>query len=231
MTSARVKWLRSIAAGFGAFGLVGPAAAQEAPAIKAPIATPADIDSARAKLRVVVRNAGYTEQRNAILQQRGNDDVGIVAMPYSRDLELVLVSDEPMTSKVLDTRALSALGLTLDQAMALGRQQVLAGLPAIPAYTDIDEGVITTPNIDYMASLILAEGWDELDVALGGNLVIALPSDDVIIITSAANGSARTVLRAHVKNAYVNANRSVSASLYVRKSGKWVEEDVSQDAL
>lgn len=231
MTSARVKWLRSVAAGFGAFGLVGAATAQEAPAIKAPIAAPADIDGERAKLRVVVRNAGYTEQRNTILQQGNNDNVGIVAIPYSRDLELVLVSDERMTSKVLDTRALSALGLTLDQAMALGRQQVLAGLPAIPAYTDIDEGVITTPNIDYMASLILAEGWDELNAALGGNLVVALPSDDVIIITSAANGSARTDLRAHVKNAYDNANRSVSASLYVRKSGKWVEEDVSQDAL
>ena len=231
MTSSTAKWFRSVAAGFGAFGLAGAAAAQEAPTTKAPIAAPVDIDSERAKLRVVVRNAGYSKQRNTILQQGNNDDVGIVAVPYSRDLELVLVSDEPMTSKVLDTRKLKALGLTLDQAMALGRQQVLAGLPAIPAYSDIDESVITTPNIDYMASLILAEGWDALNVSVGGNLVVAIPSDDVIIITSAVSASARADLRAYVKNAYDNANRSVSPSLYIRKNGKWVEEDTFQDAI
>ena len=223
--SSTAKWLRSVAAGFGAFGLGGAAAAQEAPTTKVPIAGPVDIDGERAKLRVVVRNAGYSKQRNTILQQGNNDDIGIVAISYSRELELVLVSDEPMTSKVLDTRKLSALGLSLDQAMALGRRQVLAGLPAIPANTDIDESVITTPNIDYIASLILAEGWDALNVSVGGNLVVAIPSDDVIIITSAVNESARADLRAYVKNAYDNANRSVSASLYIRKNGKWVEDD------
>ena len=231
MTSSTAKWFRSAAAGFGAFGLGGAAAAQEAPTTKAPIAAPVDVDGERAKLRVVVRNAGYSKQRNTILQQGNNDDVGIVAVPYSRDLELVLVSDEPMTSKLLDTRKLKVLGLTLDQAMALGRQQVLAGLPVIPAYTDIDESVITTPNMDYMASLILAEGWDALNVSVGGNLVVAIPSDDVIIITSAVSASARADLRAYVKNAYDNASRAVSPSLYIRKNGKWVEEDTFQDAI
>ena len=226
MMSSRMKWSRALATGFGAFGLGGSTSGQEAPTTKTPIATPTDIDAQRTKLRVVIRHAGYADKMNNILQQGNGDDVGIVAVPYSRDLELVLVSDEPMTSKVLDTRKLSALGLTLDQAMAFGRQQVLAGLPSIPAYTDIDEGVITTPNMDYMASLILADGWDALNVSLGGNLVVAIPSDDVIIITSAVKGSARADLQAYVKNAFDNANRSISASLYIRKNGKWVEEDI-----
>ena len=134
-------------------------------------------------------------------------------------------------------RPLDACGVTRDYGMQVQIGETSVGamqLRRVMTYSDdaaimidlvSDESVITTPNIDYIASLILAEGWDALNVSVGGNLVVAIPSDDVIIITSAVKESARADLRAYVKNAYDNANRSVSSSLYIRKNGKWVEDD------
>ncbi len=198
-------------------GITTPAFAENAP-----VSIKINVEEMRASLRLVVRSAGYTAQRNAILQQGNKDKISIVSVLDASGLEFVLVSDQPTTSKVMDSNHIAALGLSTDQAIALARKQVLAALPPIPEYSDVNEGVITSPSIDYIASLFLADGWDKLDVALGGNLIVAIPSDDLIIISGPKTADARAELKDFVKLKYDDANRAVSAALYSRKDGKWV---------
>jgi hypothetical protein len=180
-------------------------------------------DSEHADLRVVVRHAGYAAERNNVLQERsGSDQPGIASVPYVTGLELVLVLDRPTASAVVDMKRLADMGLEPDTAMAVGRKQVLAALPSLPAPDDIGDGVLKSPNIDYIASLTLADGWDEMDKAFDGNLLVGVPSDDFILIANFPSGQARANFRAYVKQEYENANRSVSELLYVGRGGGWV---------
>lgn len=212
--------------GFAA-SLVGAGGAQAA-------AQPVDEATARAQaeaeherelrsLRLVVREAGYAARRNRILAERGAkpDDV-LLSAPYAKGLELIVVADRPTTSSAWMQRDLTLYKVTQDEIMAFARRQVLAILPTVPPAEAVAGGVVMVPKMDYLASLMLADGWDQLDAALGGNLLVAVPSDDVLIVADGGFADTRTKLPAFVKAQYDDANRSVSPLVYRRQGGAWV---------
>lgn len=187
-------------------------------------AEPTSANTARepAALRVVVREQGYASHREKILEERSGEPHSVVYSPYATGLELVLVLDQPLASTVMDAKAIAAMGLQPGDAMTLGRKQVLAMLPELPTASDIGDGVLESPKIDYIASLMLADGWDALAKAVGGTLVVAVPSDDVIIAASLLTDEDRAKFKAYVEGQYENANRSVSKLPYVRQGGRWI---------
>jgi hypothetical protein len=176
-----------------------------------------------AALRVVVRDADATARRNKFIAEQYGAEGDLFSIPYAPGLELVLVLDEPMASKVVGAGKLAELGLTQDEAMALGRRQVLAILPSIPSVDDINGGILKSPQIDNIGSLMLADGWDELDKALAGQLLVAVPSDDVIVVANLASEQKRSDFKLYVKQLHDDATRSVSPFVYARQSGSWVQ--------
>jgi uncharacterized protein YtpQ (UPF0354 family) len=113
------------------------------------------------------------------------------------------------------------MGLEREEAMTLGRSQALAALPPLIDPNDLNEGVFKLPKTDYLASLILADGWDELDEASDGNLMVGVPSDDVILIANLAFEEKRALFQLLIKQEYQDANRSVSELTYVRRNNEW----------
>ena len=78
----------------------GDAAAQTTDETAARAQAEAEHERILRSLRLVVRDAGYAAHRNRILADRGAqpDDV-IFTTPFAKGLELILVADEPTTSK------------------------------------------------------------------------------------------------------------------------------------
>lgn len=211
-----------------AAGLLGTGhAAAEAPDTAAPAANPeADKQRELESLRLVVREAGYAEQRNRILAERGAQaDDAIFSTPYAAGLELVVVADRETSSSAWMQRDLTQYKVTQDEAIALARRQVLAVLPTLPPKDAVAGGVVMVPKMDYLASLMLADGWDDLDRALGGKLIVAVPSDDVLIVADATAPDIRAKLPEFVQQQHADANRSVSPLLYRRADGRWVAAD------
>ena len=204
----------------------GDAAAQATDETTARAQAEAEHERILRSLRLVVRDAGYAAHRNRVLAERGaKPDDAILATPYAKGLELILVADQPTTSKPWMLRDLNLYKVTQDEIMALGRRQVLAILPKLPSRDAVAGGVVALPRMDYLASLILDDGWDELDAALGGNLLVAVPSDDVLIVADGASADIRANLPDFVKAQHADANRSVSPLLYRRQAGQWVAVD------
>lgn len=177
------------------------------------------------KLRLVLRSKGYAENRTRMLREANQDDQQIVSETFSASIETVLVSDEGSASKLIDTGHLADMGIGSDLALILGQKQVLAGLPPLPSATDFESGVVISPQIDYVASMLLANGWDDLDATLGGRLVAAVPSDDQIMLANITSDGMYAKFKYYVASAYDEANRSVSKALLVRKDGRWVETE------
>ena len=204
----------------------GDAAAQATDETTARAQAEAEHERILRSLRLVVRDAGYAAHRNRVLAERGaKPDDTILAPPYAKGLELILVADQPTTSKPWMQRDLNLYKVTQDEIMALGRRQVLATLPKLPSRDAVAGGVVALPKMDYLASLMLDDGWDELDAALGGNLLVAVPSDDMLIVADGASADIRASLPDFVKAQHADANRSVSPLLYRRQAGQWVAVD------
>lgn len=174
-------------------------------------------------LRLVLRNRAYIESRNAAILKLDDAKSVVVSTPFSPSVVLVLVSEQELSSLQIAEHHLADLNISREDAIALGRKQVLAQLPPLPGPADFAEGVVVSPNIYYVASLLLADGWEQLDDALNGRLVAAVPSDDQIILANVDSGSMLDKLKVFVAKAYTDANRSISQSLFVRENGAWVE--------
>lgn len=177
------------------------------------------------KLRLVVRSKGYAESRNRMLREANQDENQIVSEPFTASIETVLVSDEGSGSKLIDTGHLADMGIGSDLALILGKKQALSGLPPLPSSADFGSGVVISPQIDYVASMLLASGWDDLDASLSGRLVAAVPSDDQIMLANITSDAMYEKFKLYVSSAYDEANRSVSKALLFRKDGRWVETE------
>lgn len=174
-------------------------------------------------LRLVLRNKAYIDSRNAAVLKLDEPKSVIVSTPFSPSVVLILVSEQELSSLQISEHHLADLEISREDAIASGRKQVLAQLPSLPGPADFVEGVVVSPKIDYVASLLLADGWEQLDNALNGRLVAAVPSDDQVILANVDSDRMLEKLKTFVANAYTNANRSVSQSLFVRENGAWVE--------
>lgn len=217
------------AVGFAA-GLLGAGNAQATvPPAKAPdVATPtaptdAEVEAELRSLRLVVRDAGYAAHRNRILAERGaqGDDV-IFATPYAPGLELIVVADSEQSARPWMLRDLARLRLTQDEVMARARRQVLALLPPLPTAEKLVGDVVALPKADYLASLMLADGWDDLDAALDGHMRVIVPADDLLMAVDAREADLRDGLPAFAKAKFDDASRSVSPLVYRRQGGAWV---------
>lgn len=222
MTGGKSVFGKAIGFAAGLLGAGGAAAqTQDEAAAQADAEQEAELRS----LRLVIRDAGYAAHRNRILAERGAaaGDV-IFSTPYAPGLELILVADKPGTSHPWMQRELTLYRVKQDEIMALGRRQVLATLPSLPRREAVAGGVVMVPRTDYLASLMLADGWDDLDRALGGQLLVAVPSDDVLIVADGA-ADQRAALPDFVRHQYEDANRAVSPLIYARRGGRWVTAD------
>ncbi len=216
---------RAIGLAAGLLGTVNVAA--QAPDAATPAAgSESDEQRELQSLRLVVREAGYATQRNRLLAERGaKGDEAIFSTPYATGLELVVVADRKTVSSAWMQRDLDLYKMTQDEVMTLARRQVLAVLPSLPPKEAVAGGVVMVPQMDYLASLMLADGWDDLDRALGGKLIVAVPSDDVLIVADASAPDIRAKLPDFVRQEHADANRSVSPLLYRRAGAQWVTTD------
>lgn len=206
-------------------GLSGAAAPAQAGAPDSAPQQPAAITAEQElrSLRLVVREAGTAARRNQILSERGaTSDDSVFAAPLAEGLELIVVADRGSTNSMWMVRDLKQYHLTAEAVQALARQQVLAVLPTLPPKEAVAGGAVRIPQTDYLASLMLADGWDALDRALGGQLIVAVPSDDVIIVADGAAADVRAMLPGFVEAQYADASRAVSPRLYRRENGAWV---------
>lgn len=81
-----------------------------------------------------------------------------------------------------------------------------------------------TAGGDYEASLILVKSiWNKDNFQVDGNIIIGIPSRDVILITGSNNESGIRTLKNKVKDIYNTGNYVISNSLFILKDGEFTE--------
>lgn len=174
------------------------------------------------RLRVVVRNADYAKDMNAAAL--GKTRIGaLVIAPVAAGVDLVLAADFPQTTRLVGEDDLKSLGLSRDQAIALGTKQVLAALPPLPDAKKLSSGVSLIAGQDYGASYLLAaDQWRARAKDVTGILWIAIPADERVVMGVARDEAELARLKPVVANDFATAPRGISPLIYRWTDKGWL---------
>lgn len=174
----------------------------------------------RERLRVVVRNDGYVAEANSEI---GAGKSGpLVVAPLTGALDLVLAADFPETTRLVNEGDLERLGLTREQAIALGTKQVLAAMPPLPDSKTLASTTVLIAGQDYGASYLLAsEEWRSRARTLTGVMWIAVPADERVVVGVARSEEELSNLKSIVAQDYAAAPRGISPLIFRWTDGGW----------
>jgi hypothetical protein len=167
-------------------------------------------------LRVAVRSRDYCAQaREAANAQDGANP--LLMRDLAPDLCLMLMAQYDGRRRGLNRDDLAPLGMSLDEVWQLAQRQTLAALPGPPSADSLPGGQVNAlTSLDYAPSLLLDPGaWRPL--AASGGLVVAVPSDDTIVVARLPVADAAG-FRRQVRTHFEQAENGVSPNLY-----RWTE--------
>jgi hypothetical protein len=175
----------------------------------------------RAALRAVVRTTGYVDQLRAALKGRGEP----VAKPLIAGLWVVCVEDQPTTMRSLSPADLKALGLTVDQAIELGKANVAAELPPIGGREfHYRAGKISAlTGSPYEASYLLFPGeWSKIAKRMkGAPLLVSAPAGDLVLFTKETGPKSAIALAFLNNQASGRAERPLSNAVFTWSPEGW----------
>ncbi len=142
----------------------------------------------RAMLRVVVRRKAVIDAGNQPALAAGKPDAVLAAAPFAGGLWRLCVDDMSRAVKILRLEDLAKLGLSLDEAIALGTKNLAADLPPLSGtYRGVAPRVLGTIQGDgyYESSrLLLHDDWAGLANEMNGHLIVIAPAADQIFYAS-----------------------------------------------
>jgi hypothetical protein len=185
----------------------------------------ADAETAisRTNLRLVVRAADYVDGINSMFADTPGRT--ILTDKFVQGISLVLLADFPKTARATNADDLRTLGLSRDEAWMLGRKQMIEHLPAIPTAKALSNGLVAITDVDYAASIMLADGWDQLSASIGPGLFLAVPDDNFALVGVENDASRLTKVKGLVRDHFTRAERGISPLVYRRVGGMWVPVD------
>ena len=180
-----------------------------------------DYTVTRERLRVIVRSRDYVEGMAPMFA--GKPDKLPVSAPFAPGVSLILAADFPNTTRMVGSGDLKTLGIERDAAMAQAIDNTLKDLPPVPKADEVKGKLVALAGYDYGASVLLRpERWRPLAEATGGTLFVAIPSDDNVLIGTAAPGDQLAKIRELVSEDYATAARGISPLVYRWSPAGWV---------
>ena len=175
-----------------------------------------------ADIRAVVRTADYAAQ--ARQAAAGRPERAPIVRPITGELWMVCVGDSPHGVRVLQHADLAKLGLTDEQVIALALKNTAAALRPLEA----DSHVVKQYGLKFVAGdfyessrVLFHDQWADVSKAMGGHLVIAVPSNDFLIYGNGADKEGRIPLAAFAKMVVDKAQKPMTATLFEWTKTGW----------
>lgn len=165
-----------------------------------------------ASLRVVLRPSSYVDSLRS--KKVGLDPV---ATPVEGDFWMVVARDLPTSIQPLDKKALVALHLSPDEAFAAAKVNMSAQM------RDEIRQIMKKPldsiglvgGDDYLSSLFaFPDMWTPLAQALHGNLLVAVPTTDIIVFEDARHPGALEKVAGTAQIAMSRSVKTFSADVF-----------------
>jgi hypothetical protein len=158
---------------------------------------------------------------SAVLAEIGTDrelaqKPGAIAVPIGGGINLVCVMGRGAEARLLTDADLPTLGLDRSGVVALAEANAEAGLrPLSETIQPQPPGTIgqISGDLDSASHLLLHDDWARTASAMGGKLLVAAPSSDILLYADGSSPGAADMLSRAAQHVMASAGRPLSATV------------------
>lgn len=179
------------------------------------------IESSMIRLNVRPRKGLESAQ-----QQLPPDAPRIVLRPFIGDLALTAVLDFPTSMRMFTNEDAKKLGISEAEAIEIGRKNLRTSLKPLSDYAPptADQSLRYLGDSPYESSrIILHSDWAPVAKALGGSLIVGVPSPSLLVYGRGDSELALGAMRAFVRDALRKADRPLTDSVFRWTEAGWEE--------
>ena len=170
----------------------------------------------------IIKDRGWVEQATSMSKSRGMAaDEGQVIEDFNEDLVIVYAEDTPRNVRYFSTKDLAKAGVERSKLRALAISNLRRVLPKIEPHHGPVYSMLTADG-NYEASLLLFdELWSKSEFKVDGDIVVAIPSRDVLLITGSRNAEGVARLREIADQISAEGTYTISDQLFVYRKGSF----------
>jgi uncharacterized protein YtpQ (UPF0354 family) len=137
--------------------------------------------------------------------------------------ELVVVYAEDTSNRTRYLSSSENLGVERSKLRALAIENLMRLMPRIEMRQGDDGLAMMTSHADYGASLLLVDSiWSGDQIKVEGDIVVAVPAKDVILITGSRNRKGLKAMRTAAPN-LAKGSYGITDTLFVYRKGRFVK--------
>lgn len=160
-----------------------------------------------------MRRAGTDEGSGAIAEQVTED--------FNGDLVIVYAEDSPTSTRYFSPEDLEKIGLSQKALRSLAVNNLRRILPPVETHSGSLVSMLTAGG-DYVASLLLIDDiWNPERLAVEGEIVVAVPSRDIILFTGSRNEQGLRKLQELARKTVSENSYSLTDQIFVYRDGRF----------
>ena len=169
----------------------------------------------------IIKDRAWVEEAMAMSRASGADaDEWQVIEDYNDELVIVYAEDTPRNVRYFTSKDLAKAGVERSKLRALAIANLRRVLPKIEAHQGEVYSMYTADG-NYEASLLLFDDLWDGDIRVDGDIVVAIPTRDVLLITGSKNAEGIARLREVADELTAEGTYTISPALFVYRKGKF----------
>lgn len=173
----------------------------------------------------ILKDVGFVKDIKVGIQQRGRgtDRIEFVTDPLNSDLSIVYAHDSERNIRYLQARELDSLGVHRDQLQATALENLQRIIPQ-PRIHEVIEGMyLVTVDGTYESSLLLLPAWWTTNrFNVKGDIVVAIPRREVLMVTGSRETEGLPRMRALAQRYYTEGPYELTDRLFAFRNGRFV---------
>ena len=176
----------------------------------------------KSRIVPIINDTGWLEEINESMRVRGaKKPLEHVYDNLNGDLVILYAEDSPKNIRYLTSSDIAKLKLSREKLRGMACENLKGLLPKIELHGD-DGLYMLTAGGDYEASLLLLDSiWSNKNLAVKGDIVVAIPTRDLLLVTGSSDKEGISKLKARAKKSYDEGTYRLTQKLFVRRGGKF----------
>jgi len=170
----------------------------------------------------IIKDRGWIAEIRKNVAKRSDKDADIqVFEDFNDELVIVYAEDTPTSMRYFGPDDLDKAGIKRDQLRALAVENLRRILPGIERH-DGELYSMLTAGGNYESSLLLLDDiWTGENFKVEGDIVIAVPARDLLLVTGSKNAAGIAKLREIAEEAVSQGSYTLTDALFVYRNGKF----------
>ncbi len=169
----------------------------------------------------VVKDKGWLADMARNLAANGGKAPEHVTEELNSELVIVYAEDTPRSIRYFSEAKLEEAGVKRAELRQRATENLMRLLPGIEIHSGELFSMLTAGG-DYEASLLVVDDlWKSGDIKVDGEIVVAVPTRDLLLVTGSKNAAGIAKLEEVARGAVNESSYSLTTTLFVYRDGKF----------